>query len=226
MNPGRMQTESAGYRRLRDELLEAEIALKDQRERVAALRRKLPLDTEIQDYEFHEGPADLTRDGPLTMVRLSALFDDPRKPLVVYQYMFGGAQKRPCPSCTMWVDGFNGVADHLRQNMNFAIVAQAGIRDLREWGRERNWHGLRLASSHGSGFKSVLNFEDSEGTQRPGVSVFKRSDDGSVKHFYSASAQMTEEVKTRGIDLLSPVWNLLDITPEGRGQWEPKLTYY
>jgi predicted dithiol-disulfide oxidoreductase (DUF899 family) len=61
MIPGRMETESAGYRRLRDELVEAEIALKDQRGRVAALRRNLPLDAKIQDYEFHEGPADLTK---------------------------------------------------------------------------------------------------------------------------------------------------------------------
>ena len=29
----------------------------------------------------------------------------------------------------------------------------------------------------------------------------------------------------RGIDLLSPVWNLLDLTPEGRGDWEPSLAY-
>ena len=29
----------------------------------------------------------------------------------------------------------------------------------------------------------------------------------------------------RGIDLLSPVWNLLDLTPKGRGDWEPSLAY-
>jgi predicted dithiol-disulfide oxidoreductase (DUF899 family) len=147
------------------------------------------------------------------------------KPLVVYQYMYGGAQKRPCPSCTLWVDGFNGVAHHLRQTMNFAVIAQTGIRELREWGRERSWNALRLVSSQGSDFKSVLNFQDREGKQRPGLSVFKLSQDGFVKHFYSASAQMTDEIKTRGIDLLSPVWNLLDITPDGRGQWDPKLKY-
>jgi predicted dithiol-disulfide oxidoreductase (DUF899 family) len=225
MNPGRLETESADYRKLRDELLAAEVALKDQREQVAALRRKLPLDTEIQDYEFHEGPADLTKDGPYSAVRLSRLFDDADKPLIVYQYMYGAAQKRPCPSCTMWVDGFNGVAHHLRQTMNFAIIAQAGIREWREWGRERSWHALRLVSSEGSDFKSVLNFQDSEGKQRPGLSVFKRLQDGSVRHFYSVSAQMTDQVKLRGIDLLSPVWHLLDLTPDGRGQWDPKLKY-
>jgi hypothetical protein len=35
MLPGRLETESADYRRMRDESLEAEISLKDQRERVA-----------------------------------------------------------------------------------------------------------------------------------------------------------------------------------------------
>ncbi len=225
MIPGRLETESSGYRKLRDELLAAEIALKDQRERVATLRRQLPLDTGMEDYEFHDGPADLTQDGPFRMVRLSELFCDPAKPLVVYQYMYGGAQKRPCPSCTMWVDGFSGIAHHLRQTMNFAIIAQAGIHELRDWGRERNWHALRLVSSEGSGFKTFLNFQDAEGKQRPGLSVFKRSQDGSVKHFYSACAQMTEDVKVRGIDLMSPVWHLLDLTPEGRGQWDPKLKY-
>jgi predicted dithiol-disulfide oxidoreductase (DUF899 family) len=82
-----------------------------------------------------------------------------------------------------------------------------------------------LVSCEGSGFKSFLNFQDGEGRQRPGLSVFKRLPDGSVKHFYSTSAQMTDEIKTRGIDLVSPVWNLLDLTPDGRGQWDPKLTY-
>jgi predicted dithiol-disulfide oxidoreductase (DUF899 family) len=65
---------------LRDGLLEAEIALKDRRARVAALRRKLPLDTEIQHYEFHEVRQTLTRDGPFPMVRLSELFGEPDKP--------------------------------------------------------------------------------------------------------------------------------------------------
>jgi predicted dithiol-disulfide oxidoreductase (DUF899 family) len=225
MIPGRLESESGDYRRLRDELLEAEIDLKNRRELVAALRRALPLDTEIQDYEFHEGPADLTKDGPFPAVRLSELFDDPRKPLVVYQYMYGGAQKKPCTSCTMWVDGFNGVAHHLRQTMNFAVVAQAGIRELRAWASERRWNALRLVSSEDSGFKSFLNFQDQDGKQRPGLSVFVRSQDGSVKHFYSTSASMTDEIKTRGIDLLSPVWHLLDLTPDGRGQWDPKLQY-
>ncbi len=191
---------------------------------MAALRRKLPLDTEVQDYVLEEGPAELEKDGPVTKVRLSELFADPAKPLVVYQYMYGGAQKKPCPMCTLWIDGFNGVAHHLRQRVNFAIIAEVGIGDLRRWGRQRGWHGLRLASSAGSKFKTDLRFQDADGSQHPGVSVFVRSSDGSVKHFYSGSAIMREGVN-RGIDLLSPVWNIFDLTPQGRGDWSAKLEY-
>jgi len=46
----------------------------------------------------------------------------------------------------------------------------------------------------------------------------------SVKHFYSCSAEMKEGVN-RGIDLLSPVWNIFDLTPVGRGDWYARLEY-
>jgi len=220
---GPLSSESENYRKSRAELLEAEIALRDQCEQVAALRRKLPIETNVEDYAFEEGPAELQKDGPFSKVRLSGLFADPAKPLVVYQYMYGGAQKRPCPMCTLWIDGFNGVAHHLRQRVNFAIIAQVGIGELREWGRKRGWHKLRLVSSAGSNFKTDLHFADSAGSQHPGTSVFVRSPDG-IKHFYSSCALMKEKIN-RGIDLLSPVWNIFDLTPEGRGDWNPKLDY-
>jgi predicted dithiol-disulfide oxidoreductase (DUF899 family) len=36
---------------------------------------------------------------------------------------------------------------------------------------------------------------------------------------------MAEDVKERGIDLLTPVYNLLDLTPQGRDDWYAKLIY-
>ena len=221
---GPLAKESEAYREARAELLEAEIALRDRCEQVAALRRKLPAGPEVEDYVFEEGPVELEKDGPFTKVRLSGLFADPKKPLMVYQYMYGGAQKKPCPMCTLWVDGFNGVVHHLRQRVNLAVIAQVGIGDLREWGRQRGWHGLRLVSSAGSNFKTDLHFQDADGKQDAGISVFVRSPDGSVKHFYSGAATVKEKVN-RGIDLLSPVWNIFDLTPEGRGDWNAKLNY-
>ena len=222
MNIGRMNVESEAYRNARDSLLEAEIALRDQRERVAEQRRKLPLDTGIEDYLFHEGPADLGLDDPVSEIRLSDLLGESDKPFIVYQYMYGGAQSAPCSMCTMWVDGLNGVSQHIDQNTNFAIVAQAEIGLLRSLARDRGWHGLRLLSSAGSSFKTDLKFQDEAGDQFPGVSIFGRAADGSPRHFYSAAAIM-KAGEYRGIDLLSPVWNLLDLTPDGRGDWLPSL---
>jgi predicted dithiol-disulfide oxidoreductase (DUF899 family) len=213
---GSLPNESEQYRKAREELLEAEIELRDQGERVAALRRRLPLGTAVTDYIFQASPTD--------EVRLSELFLDPSKPLAVYQFMFGGAQKRPCPMCTLWIDGFNGIGRHLNQRLNFAIVADAGIDELGQWARQRNWNDLRLVSSAGSNFKRDLGFADDAGGQYPGLSVFARSADNSVKHFYSASAIMKPN-EFRGIDLMTPFWNILDLTPEGRGQWMPKLEY-
>ena len=224
MTIGRMNVESAAYRQARDSLLKAEIALRDQRERVAEQRRQLPPDTGIEGYVFHEGPADLDLDGPVSEIRLSNLLGETDQPLIVYQYMYGGAQSEPCSSCTMWVDGLNGVAQHIDQNITFAIVAEAEIGVLRNWARSRGWHDLRLLSSAESSFKTDLNFQDEAGRQFPGVSVFVRAADGSPGHFYSASAVM-KSGEYRGIDLLTPVWSLLDLTPGGRGDWFPSLTY-
>ena len=39
--------------------------------------------------------------------------------------MYGKNQTLPCPMCTMMIDGFNGIASDLVQNIDFAIVAAA-----------------------------------------------------------------------------------------------------
>lgn len=220
---GRLASESEAYKRIRDELLAAEIALKAQRERVAKLRRSLPLDSAVEDYLFREGPRDLSRDGPEAEVRLSELFEDRDKPLLLFQYMYGGAQKDPCPMCSMWADGYQGVAPHLAQHFNLGLIAEAEIERLREVARARGWADLRPLSSAGSTFKRDLGFQSDDGAQLPGVSIFVQGD-GGVRHFYSASAFMGEG-ENRGMDLLTPVWNLIDLTPQGRGDWFPSLEY-
>jgi predicted dithiol-disulfide oxidoreductase (DUF899 family) len=55
--------------------------------------------------------------------------------------------------------------------------------------------------------------------------VFTLDPDGTPRHFYSCHPQMAENVSERGVDLLSPVWHLLDLTPHGRGNWYASLNY-
>ncbi len=222
----RLAKESADYRARRDELRLAEIELMKQRERVAELRRQLPQGAPVTDYVFQEGPADLhAGDAPVRTVRLSELFSAPDRALVVYHLMFGKKQTTPCPMCTMWIDGFNGVAHHLAQNVDFVIAAAADPPALREHARSRGWRDLRLLSCGNSTFKYDLDSEDEDSNQDSTISVFTRDSHGTVRHFYSAHPRMAEDIDQRGIDLLSPVWNILDLTPQGRDDWYAELAY-
>ena len=62
----------------------------------------------------------------------------------------------------------------------------------------------------------------------PALNVFTRLD-GTIRHFWSG--EMTGVTADpgqdpRGAPDLSPLWNVLDMTPEGRApDWYPKLDY-
>ena len=221
-----LPNESAEYLAKREEVRQAEIELRRQRERVAELRRQLPPGAVIPDYEFLEGPTSLDDgDEPVRTVRLSELFTTPNRSLVIYHFMFGKKQTRACPMCTAWIDGFNGVAHHLAQNIDLAIVAAADPATLRTYARERGWDRLRLLSAGHSTFKYDLGSEDAAGSQDSTISVFTRDADSTLRHFYSGHPWLADDVKERGIDELTPIWNFLDLTAQGRGTFYASLDY-
>jgi predicted dithiol-disulfide oxidoreductase (DUF899 family) len=221
-----LTNESAEYLAKREELRLAEIELMKQRERVAEMRRHLPGGAAIEDYQFEEGPRDLnTGDAPVSKVHLSELFTKPDRPLVIYHFMFGKKDTKACPMCTAWIDGANGIVHHLAQNLDFAVVAAADVPTLRAFARERGWNKLRLLSALNSTFKFDLGSEDTEGAQDSTISVFTLDANGKVRHFYSVHPRMAPDIKQRGIDLYSPIWHFLDLTPQGRGDWSASLDY-
>jgi predicted dithiol-disulfide oxidoreductase (DUF899 family) len=210
--------ESDEYRRRREELRVAELDLIDHVERVAAQRRQLPDDTVVEDYELVDV---VGGDG----VRLSELISAPNRALIVYHFMYGKAQTEPCPLCTMWIDGYNAAAPHLTQNADFVVVAAAEPAAISAHAASRGWNNLRLLSAGAGTFKLDLGSEEADGTQTEWISVFARAADGTMRHLYSKGAQLAHDRRERGIDLLSPVWHLLDLTPNGRGDWYPALNY-
>jgi predicted dithiol-disulfide oxidoreductase (DUF899 family) len=221
-----LPNESAEYLAAREELRHAEIELMRQRERVAELRRGLPKGATVQDYEFLEGPTSLEDgDEPVKRVRMSELFTAPDRSLVIYHLMFGKKQSKPCPMCTAWLDAFNGVAHHLAQNVDLAIVAAADPATLRAHARDRGWDKLRLLSAGESTFKYDLGSEDREGGQDSTISVFTRETDGTLRHFYSCHPRLAPDIQERGIDELNTIWNMLDLTPQGRGTFYASLDY-
>jgi predicted dithiol-disulfide oxidoreductase (DUF899 family) len=221
-----LENESAEYLAKRDELRLAEIDLMRQRERVAELRRGLPQGAPVQDYVFEEGPVNLNAgDTPVRTVRLSELFTKPDRPLVVYHFMYGKKNTKPCPMCTLIIDGWNGIAHHVAQNVDVVIVAAADPAVLRAHARARNWDNLRLLSCGSNTFKYDMGSENREGNQDSTVSVFTRDSNGTPRHFYTAHPRMSEDIKERGLDLLCPVYNILDLTPQGRGDWYASFNY-
>jgi predicted dithiol-disulfide oxidoreductase (DUF899 family) len=216
--------ETDTYVQSREQLRLAEIELLQHRERVAEMRRDLPEGAAVDDYVFLEGPKDLDAgDEPVSEVRLSELFSGPDRPLIVFQMMFGKAQESPCPMCTLWIDGFTGVANHIAENVDLVVVAAASVPELRAHARNRGWNGLRLLSAAENSFKFDLGSEDAGGSQSSTISVFDRDDDGTIRHTYTVQPQWSETDYQRGMDLYNPVWHMLDLTPQGRGDWYASL---
>ena len=215
----RWPEESPDYARLRDELHEAEVALRDQREHVAALRRKLPADTIIPDFTFQE-----VRDAAVVDVALSDAFARPDKPLILMHFMYGKAQTSPCPMCTGWADGYDGLIPHIEQRANFAVFVAGDPAAFGEYARTRGWKNMRILSAGTSDIKRRLGFEDEHGGQRPGASVLLRQGDGTVVHTYSVCAYLGQ-AGFRGMDLFNPLWHYFDLLPEGRGDFMPSKRY-
>ncbi|HLW53511.1 MAG TPA: DUF899 family protein [Candidatus Angelobacter sp.] len=225
----RFPNEDAKYRQARNALLEAEMALRKNVEEVAALRRKLPLGgTPPEDYVFEEGPADLKDANTARKVRLSQLFAPGKDALILYSYMFGPKMKEPCVSCTSMLDSLNGAAPHVTQRINLAVAAKSPLERIRTVARNRGWNNLRLLSSHGNAYNRDYHGEDEKENQLPSLNVFVRRD-GKIHHFYQTEllfAPSEPGQDGRHIDMIWPLWNLFDFTPEGRGtNWYPRLRY-
>jgi len=216
--------ESDEYRKARNDLLKAEDALREQTETVAALRRKLPLGgLAMEDYTFDE----MDSDGNVTQVKLSELFAPGKDSLLLYSYMYGPNQEQPCVMCTSIVDGLNGNAQHITQRMSMAVVSSSPIERFVEYARSRGWNNLRLLSSSNNTYNFDYQGEDEDGNQWPMANVFVRRD-GGVHHSWASELLFEAYVtgNTRHVDTIWPLWNVFDLTPEGRGEdWYPALSY-
>ena len=215
-NGARMPNESPEYRRARNALLAEEIELRRHIERVAALRRQLPPGGEVRrDYRF------IGEHGPVT---LAELFGD-KDTLVIYSYMFGPQRAAPCPMCTSLISSWDGKVPDIEQRIGLAIVARSPIERLLEFKKARGWTQLKLYSdSEGDYTRDYISAEDGD---VPGHTVFTRRD-GTIRHFWSE--EMGGETADPGQDSRAapdpdPLWRLLDTTPEGRGNFYPKLSY-
>ncbi|MGH9030971.1 MAG: DUF899 family protein [Acidimicrobiia bacterium] len=220
--------ESAEYRAARDWLLEHEIELRRVTERVAAARRELPPGGPVADDYVFDGPG---ADGTPTSVKFSELFAPGKDTLVIYNMMFPRApdEDLPCPSCTQFLDAFDGVTEHASQRINVAVVAKAPLPRILAHAETRGWRRLRLLSSGGNTYNRDYFGETPDGQQQlPMLNVFRR-DGEAIRHFWGSEllyAPSEPGQDPRHAETIDPLWNLFDFTPEGRGtDWYPALSY-
>ena len=230
--------ESGEYRAARNALLDAEMELRRQLERVAALRRALPAGGVLkEDYVFER----IGKNGAVERGKLSELFEG-KQSLILYSFMFGPEREKPCPGCTHLLDGLDGAARHVPQRAPFYIVAKSPIVRLAAWARDRGWNHLRFLSTAGNSYdadyfgdtssfgpamRAERGYEDGKNWDEPMLNVFHK-EGGAIRHFWGSELVFAPEEEGqdhRALDLLDPVWGLLDTTPEGRGDFFPKLSY-
>src|SRR5579864_173649 len=206
----------------RRELLAKEKEFTRLRDELSRKRRELPREKIEKQYVFE------ARNGTET---LADLFDG-RSQLIVYHFMFGPGWKEGCPSCSYIADSFDAARLHLAQrDTTLAVVSRATLPEIDTFKKRMGWQ-FPWVSSFGTDFNYDFHVSFSKeeiaggstyynfGTQGfpseegPGLSAFcKRGEE--IFHTYSTYA--------RGLDILLPTYNFLDMTAKGRD--EDSLSY-
>lgn len=197
----------------RKALLALEKAFDRERDRLAEARRRLPLVRLDKAYVF---------DGPSGEVSLGDLFAG-RRQLIVYHLMFEPTRATACKHCSCIMDNIAGCLVHLAaRDTAFAAVSRAPIAKIEAFRRRMKW-AFPWVSSHRSDFNYDFHvtLDPTKGSteynyrpfafrgELPGLSAFLRDRDGEgVLHSYSTYM--------RGLDMLLPMYHLLDRTPLGR----------
>jgi predicted dithiol-disulfide oxidoreductase (DUF899 family) len=208
----------------RKELLAREKELTHRSDALERERQELPWVRVDKDYSFEADAGAKT---------LAELFDG-RSQLLVYHFMFGpsvdGWPEAGCVGCSYTADSLDGSVVHLNhRDVTFVAVSTAPPANLQAYKRRMGWSFPWVSQGDGdfnldfsvftdeerrtgTGFNfgspsraDLINVRD---TELHGLSAFAVAD-GAVYHTYSTY--------DRGTDVLNATWQLLDRTPEGRG---------
>ena len=210
--------DSADYRQARTALLAEEVELRRHIERVAAQRRALPPGGEPPDYRF--------KDENAKTIALRDLFGR-HDTLVTYFWMFGPQRERPCPMCTAFLGALDVPSRDITQRVAFAVIGRSPVARQLAYARERGWRNLTFFESIGDDFAHDYRGLTPGGDEMPALDVWVKRN-GKVHHFWGSEMGGTEDEgqDARGAPDPTPLWNVLDLTPAGRGtDWYPKLSY-
>lgn len=188
------------------------------RDELSRQRRELPWEKVDRQYVF---------DGPSGKETLAELFKN-RSQLVVYHFMFPPDWDEGCLHCSFWADNFNGIDVHLNhRDVTFVAISRAPLAKIEPFKKRMGW-SFKWVSSSSSDFNfdyqasftpeevhagaAFFNYVKTDPglTDREGISVFYKDENGAVFHTYSCYA--------RGIDMMNAAYHYLDLVPKGRDE--------
>ena len=107
-------------------------------------------------------------------------------------------------------------------------TAKSPLPRIFTFAEERGWRRLRFLSSAGNTYNRDYLAETADGAQTPMLNVFHR-DGETIRHFWGSElfyAPTDPGQDPRHVGTLEPVWNLFDLTREGRPiDWDEQLSY-
>lgn len=221
----------------RKELLAKEKELTRRRDALNAERRRLPMVRIDKDYVF---------DGPDGKVRLMDLFDGCRQ-LIVYHFMFDPEWDKGCPGCTGFVNDLGDLSMLRDRNTNMVLVSRAPLPKLEAYKAQKGWD-LPWYSSFGSDFNYDFhvtldeavapveyNYRGKAELEERGESYFAKGEGHGLSVFFHLGDEVFHAYSAyaRGVEGLTTVYSLLDVTPYGRQEdwedsppgWPQKPTY-
>lgn len=156
----------AAFDDTRAALLAEEKWLTKQKDRINALRRRLPMVKMEKDYRFQ---------GPNGDMSFADLFDGTRQ-LIMYHFMFGPEQEVGCPVCTVYMKELGDVSNLKKWYARFITVGRAPYAKLTAHREATGFH-IPFYSSLGSNFNFDFEILDERG-EGQGISVFFRIGEG------------------------------------------------
>jgi predicted dithiol-disulfide oxidoreductase (DUF899 family) len=130
--------------------------------------------------------------------------------------------------CTNFLGAVNGNATDIKQRVALKILGRSPVDRQFQFAQERGWRHLDFVQTVGDDYANDLGLINKDGSENPALVVFRRDGD-TVRLFWAGEmrAEMADPGQDpRGAPDIASLWNILDLTPEGRGTtWYPKLNY-
>jgi predicted dithiol-disulfide oxidoreductase (DUF899 family) len=167
---------------------------------ISAARKKLiklsgkTAKMDVQDYSL--------KDTNGNEVRLSEMFGDKENLILVHN------MGKSCSYCTLWADGFSGVAYYIEKKASFVLVSPDSPEVQKEFAESRGWK-FRTYSAAGTSFISDMGYYTEKDGYWPGVSVFHKDTDGNIK-------RIAKDYFGPG-DFYSSPWHFFDLLPQESG---------